>query len=189
VSGAAVAEGLGEPLGEAVVRRAPRVLGGKRVHLYDLYEEGLVLGTGARVRRRADVTRRRSTVDVIVTGDERHDRAWYTLAHRHPLRFGDGTEQGFLLDGRRAGLGPMVVEPFENRRIRSAAEHVRKRVADAQAPAMPDRIGKGRKVTFGPLTADAHGVFVPGGLLGYRWADLWEPRRAVNLPDFPVPSS
>ncbi|MEV0741645.1 hypothetical protein AB0I51_38230 [Streptomyces sp. NPDC050549] len=162
VSGAAAAEGLGEPLGDAVVRRAPSLLGGKRVHLY---EEGLVLGSGAQVRRWADVTRWRSTVDVIVTTNEQGDRARYTLAHRHLLRFGDGTEQGFLLDERRTVLGPMVVEPFENLRIRSAAEHIRKRVAEARAPALLDRIGKGRQVTFGPLTADAHGVFVPGGLL------------------------
>ncbi|WP_405993857.1 hypothetical protein [Streptomyces sp. NBC_00986] len=186
VSGAAAAEGLGELLGEAVVRRAPRLLGGKRVYLY---EEGLVLGSGVRVRRWADVTRWRSTVDVIVTSNEQNDRAWYTLAHRHLLRFGDGTEQGFLLDERRTELRPMVAEPFENRGIRYAAEHVRKRVAAAQAPAMLDRIEKGRQVTFGPLTADAHGVFVPGGLLVYRWAEMREPYPAVNLPDFPVPSS
>lgn len=159
MSGAAAAEGLGE----AVVRRAPRLLGGKRVHLY---EEGLVLGPGARVRRWADVTRWRSTVDVNVAVNERGDRASYTLAHRHLLRFGDGTEQGFLLDERRTELGPMVVEPFENPRIRSAAEHVRKRVADAQAPAMLDRIENGRQATFGPLTADAHGVFRTGRAAG-----------------------
>lgn len=186
MSGAAAAEGLGEPLGEAVVRRAPRLLGGKRVHLY---EEGLVLAHGARVRRWADVTRWRSTVDVIVTSNEKGDRAWYTLAHRHLLRFGDGTEQGFLLDERRTELGPMVVEPFENPRIRSAAEHVRKRVAEAQAPGLLDRIGAGRQVTFGPLTADTRGLFLPGGLLAHRWAEMREPYSAVDLPDFPVPAS
>jgi hypothetical protein len=83
----------------------------------------------------------------------------------------------------------MIAEPFENLGIRSAAEHVRKRVAEAQAPAMLDRIEKGRQVTFGPLTADAHGVFVPGGLLVYRWAEMREPYPAVDLPDFPVPAS
>ncbi|MFE2417715.1 hypothetical protein [Streptomyces hokutonensis] len=176
--------GLGEPLIEAVVRRLPRLLGGRPVQLY---EEGFV--RGARVRRWADVTHWRSTVDVIVTGNEQGDRAWYTLAHRHLLRFGDGTEQGFLLDERRTELGPMVAEPFENLRIRTAAEHIRKRVAEAQAPALLDRIEAGRQVTFGPLTADARGLFLPGGLPAYRWAEMREPYPAVELPDFPVPAS
>lgn len=176
--------GLGEPLIEAVVRRLPRLLGGRAVQLY---EEGFV--RGARVRRWADVTHWRSTVDVIVISDEQGDRAWYTLAHRHLLRFGDGTEQGFLLDERRTELGPMVAEPFENLRIRTAAEHIRERVAEAQAPALLDRIETGRQVTFGPLTADAHGLFLPGGLPAYRWAEMREPYPAVDLPDFPVPAS
>lgn len=154
-----------------------------------LYEEGLVLVPGARARRWADVTRWRSTVDANVGANENGDRAWYTLVHRHLLRFGGGAEQGFLVHERRTELGVMVVEPPENLPIRSAVEHIRKRVADAQVPAMLDRIEKGRQVTFGPLTADAHGLFVPGGRLAYRWADMREPRLAVNLPDFPVPTS
>lgn len=186
MSESAAAEGLGELLDEALVRRTPRLLGGRPVYLY---EEGLVLVPGARARRWADVTRWRSTVDVNVKANENGDRSWYTLVHRHLLRFGDGEERGFLVAERRTELGPMVVEPFENLRIRSAAEHVRKRVAEAQVPAMLDRIEKDRQVTFGPLTADAHGLFVPGGRLAYRWADMWEPRLAVNLPDLPVPAS
>ena len=161
MSAAAAAEGLGEPLIEAVVRRAPRLLGGRPVHLY---EEGFVLVRGARVRRWADVTHWRSTVDVhIKVADERHDIAWYTLGHRHRLRFGDGTEQGFLLDEWQTEVGAADQERPENRRIRSVVDHVRQRVADAQVPALLDRIEAGRQVTFGPLTADAHGVFVPGG--------------------------
>ncbi|MBK3577453.1 hypothetical protein JHN63_27365 [Streptomyces sp. MBT65] len=187
VSGTAAAEGLGEPLGRAVVRRAPRLLGGRPVYLY---EEGFVLGPGARVRRWADVTHWRSTVDVIVVANERHDVAWYTLSHRHLLRFGDGDEQGFVLDERQVELGVTDAEPPENRRMRSAVvDRVRQRVADAQVPAMLDRIEHGGQVAFGPLTADADQVFLPGGRQAYRWADLQEPRLAVELPDFPVPAS
>ena len=108
------------------------------------------------------MTRRRSTVDANVGANENGGRAWYTLVHRHLLRFGDGAEQGFLVHERQTGLGVMVVEPPENLPIRFAVEHIRKRVADAQVPALLDRIEKGRQVTFGPLTADAHGLFVPG---------------------------
>ena len=115
-----------------------------------------------------------STVDANVGANENGDRAWYTLVHRHLLRFGGGAEQGFLVHEGQTGLGVMVVEPPENLPIRFAVEHIRKRVADAQAPAMLDRIEAGRQVTFGPLTADAHGLFVPGGRLAYRWL---RPRR------------
>ncbi|MEW1831372.1 hypothetical protein [Streptomyces sp. NPDC088196] len=187
VSAAAAAEGLGEPLIEAVVRRAPRLLGGRPGHLY---EEGFVLVRGARVRRWADVTHWRSTVDVhIKVADERDDIAWYTLGHRHRLRFGDGTEQGFLLDEWQIEVGAADQERPENRRIRSVVDHVRQRVADAQVPALLDRIEAGRQVTFGPLTADAHGVFVPGGRPVHRWADLREPCLDLDVPDWPVPSS
>ncbi|MEV0904629.1 hypothetical protein [Streptomyces hokutonensis] len=177
--------GLGEPLGEAVVRRAPRLLGGRPVQLY---EEGFV--RGARVRRWADVTHWRSTVDVnIRVADERHDIAWYTLGHRHRLRFGDGTEQGFLLDEWQIEVGAADQERPENRLIRSVVDHIRRRVADAQVPAMLDRIEAGRQITFGPLTADAREVFVPGGRSAYRWAELREPCLDVEVPDWPVPSS
>ncbi len=117
------------------------------------------------------MTRRRSTVDANVGANENGDRAWYTLVHRHLLRFGDGVEQGFLVHERQTELGVMVVEPPE------------KRVADAQVPAMLDRIEAGRQVTFGPLTADAHGLFVPGGRLAYRWLRPRRPapHRAASL--------
>ncbi|WP_019067817.1 hypothetical protein [Streptomyces hokutonensis] len=177
--------GLGEPLGEAVVRRAPRLLGGRPVQLY---EEGFV--RGARVRRWADVTHWRSTVDVnIRVADERHDMAWYTLGHRHRLRFADGTEQGFLLDEWQIEVGAVDQERPENRLIRSVVDHVRHRVADAQVPAMLDRIEAGRQITFGPLTADVRGVFVPGGRSMYRWDELREPCLDIDVPDWPVPSS
>lgn len=184
MSGAAAAEGLGEPLIEAVVRRAPRLLGGRPVYLY---EEGFVLVPGARVRRWADVTRWRSTMDLTLRLDEQHGIAWYTFGHRHLLRFGDEVEQGFVLDEWQT-LEPDEERP-ENQRIRSVVDHVRQRVADAQVPGMLDRLEAGRQVTFGPLTADAHGVFVPGGRLAYRWAEMREPRLDIDLPDWSVPSS
>ncbi|MET7489097.1 hypothetical protein [Streptomyces sp. NPDC005538] len=177
--------GLGEPLAEAVVRRAPRLLGGRPVQLY---EEGFV--RGARVRRWADVTHWRSTVDVNVrVADERHDMGWYTLGHRHRLRFGDGTEQGFLLDEWQIEFGAADRERPENRLVRSVVDHVRWRVADAQVPAMLDRIEAGRQITFGPLTADARGVFGPGGRSVYRWDELREPCLDVDVPDWPIPSA
>ncbi|WP_427922975.1 hypothetical protein [Streptomyces sp. cg40] len=66
---------LGEPLIEAVVRRTPRLLGGR---LVQLYEEGFV--RGARVRRWTDVTHWRSTVDVTFRRNAQHGIAWYASA-------------------------------------------------------------------------------------------------------------
>ncbi|WP_416961505.1 hypothetical protein [Streptomyces sp. Agncl-13] len=184
MSETAEAEGLGEPLIEAVVRRAPRLLGGRPVYLY---QEGLVLVPGARVRRWVDVTRWRSTMDLTFRRDEQHSIAWYTFGHRHLLRFGDEVEQGFVLDEWQ--IVETDEERPENQWIRSVVDHVRQRVADAQVPSMLDRLGAGRQVTFGPLTADADGVFVPGGRLAYQWADMPEPCLDIDLPDWNVPSS
>jgi hypothetical protein len=178
--------GLGEPLIEAVVRRLPRLLGGRPVQLY---EEGLVLVSDGRPRRWADVTHWRSTMDVTVRQDERHGIGWYVCGHRHRLRFADGVEQAFIVDEWQIQVGSADRDRPENQRIRSVVEHVRQWVADAQVPAMLDRLEAGRQVTFGPLTADADGLFVPGGLSAYRWADLREPRLDADLPDWSVPSS
>ncbi|MGH1555764.1 hypothetical protein ACRAWF_39805 [Streptomyces sp. L7] len=177
--------GLGEPLGEAVVRRlaaAPRRQAGPAVR------------GGVRPRCAGPALGGRDALALHRRRDRHRQRAGgQGLVHPGPpasaaIRRRDGTGLPARRAADRAGTdGRRALR--EPTRIRSAAEQIRKRVAEAQAPALLDRIETGRQITFGPLTADAHGLFLPGGLTAYRWAEMREPYPAVDLPDFPVPAS